>query len=118
MIWKYFLPFCELTFHFLLVSFADTQYKNEFENAEYKEDLKKFNDYQFAVAAELRRLTFEDNGPALSYTSEFRANRNGDPVAAIKAFPMTPFRSEKFKDLQSDVINYVLKAARLVDEKK
>ena len=98
-------------------NFAEEQYENEFNDAEYAEDLKKFNDYQFKVAAELRRLTFEDNGPALSFTSGFRTNAYGDEVAAIKAYPMTPFRSDNAAEIKRDVVDYILKAAKCVDKK-
>lgn len=98
-------------------NFASAQYNNEYSDEEYAEDLAKFNEYQLQVAAELRRLTFEDNGPALSYTSDFRTNKFGNPIAALKAYPMTPFRNDDEAEIKNDVIDYIKKACKIVDER-
>ncbi|KEI02843.1 L-2,4-diaminobutyrate decarboxylase [Clostridium botulinum C/D str. Sp77] len=90
--------------------FARQQYKNEFCNENYKKDLKKYNDYQAKVAKELERLMLEENGPALSFTSKFRLSSYGEPVAAIKAYPMSPYISSSEKELKEDIIKFVLKA--------
>ena len=96
-------------------NFAKEQYKREFENEEYKDDLKKYNDYQFKVSEELQRMLFEENGPALSFTSEFRLNSYGQPIAAIKSYPMSPYMACCEADLKEEVLNYVLKASENVD---
>ncbi|KGM94475.1 aspartate aminotransferase family protein [Clostridium botulinum] len=90
--------------------FARQQYKNEFCNEDYKKDLKEYNDYQAKVAKELEMLMLEENGPALSFTSKFRLSSYGEPVAAIKAYPMSPYMSSSEKELKEDIIKFVLKA--------
>ncbi|WP_003379408.1 MULTISPECIES: pyridoxal-dependent decarboxylase [Clostridium] len=90
--------------------FANEQYKNEFCNKDYKKDLKEYNDYQGKVAKELERLMIKENGPALSFTSKFRLSSYGEPVAAIKAYPMSPYMSSSEEDFKEDIIKFVLKA--------
>ncbi|KEI11928.1 L-2,4-diaminobutyrate decarboxylase [Clostridium novyi B str. ATCC 27606] len=89
---------------------ASEQYKNEFFNKDYKKDLKEYNDYQGKIAKELERLMIEENGPALSFTSKFRLSSYGEPVAAIKAYPMSPYMSSSEEDFKEDIIKFVLKA--------
>ncbi|RXI40034.1 aspartate aminotransferase family protein [Clostridium tetani] len=96
--------------------FANEQYKREFEDETYKDNLKKYNDYQFRVSEELQRMLFEENGPALSFTSEFRLNSYGEPIAAIKSYPMSPYMACCKEELKQDIINYVLRAAGNVDK--
>lgn len=96
--------------------FAKKQYKREFEDIEYKNDLKKYNNYQFKVSEELQKMLFEENGPALSFTSEFRLNSYGKPVAAIKAYPMSPYMACCKDELKQDIIDYILRAAENVDK--
>ncbi|WP_243158845.1 hypothetical protein [Clostridium cochlearium] len=100
---------------FDIKNFAKEQYKREFEDVEYKDDLKKYNDYQFKVSEELQKMMFEENGPALSFTSEFRLSSYGEPIAAIKAYPMSPYMACCKDELKQDIINYVLRAAKNVD---
>ncbi|MDU1443376.1 MAG: pyridoxal-dependent decarboxylase [Clostridium cochlearium] len=100
---------------FDIKNFAKDQYKREFEDVEYKDDLKKYNDYQFKVSEELQRMMFQENGPALSFTSEFRLSSYGEPIAAIKAYPMSPYMACCKDELKQDIINYVLRAAKNVD---
>ena len=90
---------------------AKEQYAAEWANKDAVEDLEKHNSFQIHTAASLRQLTFTENGPAMSCTSSFRVNENGDGVAALKAYPMTPFRSVSQADMKRDVVDYVLKAA-------
>ena len=97
-------------------NFAKVQYKQEFNNEAYEKDLEKFNAYQIKMAAALRKLAFEENGPALSCTSSFRLNKNGKPVAALKAYPMTPFRSSSEEQIKRDIVDYALKASKMLDE--
>lgn len=52
----------------------------------------------------------EENGPALSFTSKFRLSSYGEPVAAIKAYPMSPYMSSSEEDFKEDIIKFVLKA--------
>lgn len=61
-------------------------------------------------------MLFEENGPALSFTSEFRLNSYGKPVAAIKAYPMSPYMACCKDELKQDIIDYILRAAENVDK--
>ncbi|SQB92739.1 pyridoxal phosphate-dependent decarboxylase family protein [Clostridium tetanomorphum] len=97
-------------------NFAKNQYEKEFEDTAYKEELRKYNDYQFKVSQELQRMLFEENGPALSFTSEFRLTPYGEPIAAIKAYPMSPYMGRCEKELKENIIEYILKAAENVDK--
>ncbi|ABK62153.1 pyridoxal phosphate-dependent decarboxylase family protein [Clostridium novyi] len=99
------------------VNFAEEQYKNEFTNPDYKEQLKKYNEYQNKIANELERMMFEENGPALSFTSKFRLSQYGEPIAAIKAYPMSPYMNFSEERLKEDIIKYVLRAKENVDKK-
>ena len=65
------------------------------------------------TAGMLHKLTFAENGPAMSCTSSFRVNKAGLPIAALKAYPMTPFRDNDQTALRRDVVDYVLHAADL-----
>ncbi len=96
--------------------YARMQYEHELCDEAYSEDLARFNQFQLDVASELRRLTFEENGPALSYTSDFRVSDYGQPIASLKAYPMTPFRNDHIEDLQRDVVAFVEKAMRAVEQ--
>lgn len=97
-------------------NFAKDQYKKEFEDENYREELKKHNDYQFKISQEIQRMLFEENGPALSFTSKFRLTPYGEPIAAIKAYPMSPYMGCDEKELREDIINFILKAAEAVDK--
>lgn len=96
--------------------FAKEQYMKEFEDESYVEELRKYNDYQFKVAQELQRMLFEENGPALSFTSKFRLTPYGEPIAAIKAYPMSPYMGCCEKKIRENIIKYILKAAENVDK--
>src|SRR3712207_2830932 len=95
---------------------AKEQYEHEFNDKKYSNDLKKHNDYQFQVSKELHKILFEEGGPALSFTSNFRLNKNGEPIAAIKAYPMSPYITNEKSDLKKDVVDYIMRAKERVDK--
>lgn len=96
-------------------NFAKFQYKNEFNNPDYSDDLVKYNKYQFEVAKELQRILYEENGPALSFTSKFRLNKYNKPIAAIKAYPMSPYIEIASDNIKDNLIKYILQACKNVD---
>ncbi|WP_129597899.1 pyridoxal phosphate-dependent decarboxylase family protein [Anaerophilus nitritogenes] len=95
--------------------FAKEQYDKEFKDPSYKESLVKYNEYQFKVVNELQKILFEENGPALSFTSNFRVTSYKEPIAAIKAYPMSPYMICAEDELKEHIISYILKAADRVD---
>lgn len=99
-------------------NFAKVQYSNEYNDKNYNDDLIKYNKYQFEVAKELQRMLYNENGPALSFTSKFRLNKFNQPIAAIKAYPMSPFIQTSEKEIRENLINYILKACKNIDDKQ
>ncbi|MFC2159008.1 pyridoxal phosphate-dependent decarboxylase family protein, partial [Acidobacteriota bacterium] len=84
-------------------------------NGTEDEKLRQHNTYLYDVSSEINRLQREENGPFLSYTSNHKLNKNSQPIAALKVYPMSPFVTEEAIDMIMDGIN---KAKRNVDEKR
>ncbi|WP_125152046.1 pyridoxal phosphate-dependent decarboxylase family protein [Clostridium rectalis] len=97
-------------------NFANVQYKREIGEEKFKEELRKNNEYQFKLAQEIQRMLFEENGPALSFTSSFKLTSYGEPIAAIKAYPMSPYMACYEEELKEDIIKFIFKAAKNLEK--
>jgi len=71
--------------------------------------LARHNEYVHRLSQEIFRRQREERGPFLSYTSSFRVNPNGQRVAALKVFPMTPFATEDSMRSIADAIEQARK---------
>ncbi len=93
---------------------AREQYDREFHDARYAQELEKYNEFQKNVMNELMKLQVneDDPGPALSITTSFRSSMYGNPVAALKSYPMGPFAPADREDLVRGVVLYVIEAIR------
>lgn len=91
---------------------ARTTYPQEL-NGDMDEQLLKFNSYLFKVSAEIYRRQREENGPFLSFTSNHRLNKTGQPIAALKVFPMSPFVTERSIE---EIVDGIITAKKNVDE--
>ncbi|KAF0976316.1 hypothetical protein FDP41_004622 [Naegleria fowleri] len=90
---------------------AKEQYKKEFEESDATV-VNKSNDYQKHIANILHLKRIEEDGPALSYTRNFRKNKHGLALSAIKAFPMSPFCTEEL--IRDYVVKYIVNVCKEV----
>ena len=90
---------------------AKDEYEKEFNESD-SSAIEKSNEYQKHIANVLHIKRIEEEGPALSYTRNFRKNKHGLPLSALKVFPMSPFCSEEI--MRENVVKFIEKAYKEV----
>lgn len=70
--------------------------KREMTDPAFRETLKKHNDYNRRIFAEIQAEALQGRGVVLSLTDCYRETDYGEPVVALKSYIMSPFSDEKY----------------------
>jgi glutamate/tyrosine decarboxylase-like PLP-dependent enzyme len=87
----------------------------EFHDAGYREQLLAHNDYNRRIFQRIHGASLSGRGVALSMTECYRQSDDGQPIAALKSYVMSPFTNEQ---MMADIVQSVLQASHEVDAQR
>ncbi len=79
----------------------------------FRDDVRKYNDYNRRIYRQLERDALQGAGPLISLTECYRTTDYGEPIVAMKSYIMSPFVQYEHV---SQLLKSVISAQRAIDE--